>query len=70
MKALVYHGPGKRGWDDVPDPTIIDPTDAVVRIDTSTICGSDQHILKFPRRLPGRYSAMRRSPPFRRSAQA
>jgi len=46
MKALVYHGPGQRGWDDVPDPTIIDQTDIVVRIDTSTICGSDLHILK------------------------
>jgi alcohol dehydrogenase len=46
MKALVYHGPGQRGWDSVPDPTIIDPTDIVVRIDTSTICGSDLHILK------------------------
>ncbi len=33
MKALVYHGPGLRGWDSVPDPTIIDPTDIVVRID-------------------------------------
>src|ERR1700693_4238188 len=37
MKALVYHGPGQRGWDTVADPTIIDPTDAVVRIDSSTI---------------------------------
>jgi alcohol dehydrogenase len=46
MKALVYHGPGQRGWDTVADPTIIDPTDIVVRIDTSTICGSDLHILK------------------------
>jgi alcohol dehydrogenase len=46
MKALVYQGPGLRGWDSVPDPTIIDPTDIVVRIDTSTICGSDLHILK------------------------
>jgi alcohol dehydrogenase len=46
MKALVYNGPGRRGWDSVPDPTIIDPTDAVVRIDTSTICGSDLHILR------------------------
>jgi alcohol dehydrogenase len=46
MKALVYHGPGERGWDSVDDPTIIDPTDAIVRIDTSTICGSDLHILK------------------------
>jgi alcohol dehydrogenase len=46
MKALVYHGPGERSWDSVPDPTIIDPTDAIVRIDSSTICGSDLHILK------------------------
>ena len=46
MKALVYHGPSQRGWDTVADPTIIDPTDIVVRIDTSTICGSDLHILK------------------------
>ncbi len=46
MRALVYHGPGQRGWDTVPDPTIVDPTDAVVRIDTSTICGTDLHILK------------------------
>jgi alcohol dehydrogenase len=55
MKALVYHGPGERGWDTVDDPTIIDPTDAIVRIDTSTICGTDLHILKgdVPETLPG-----------------
>jgi alcohol dehydrogenase len=55
MKALVYHGPGERGWDTVEDPTIIDPTDAVVRIDTSTICGSDLHILRgdVPETVPG-----------------
>ena len=46
MKALVYHGPGQRTWEDVPDPTIVDPTDAIVRIDSSTICGTDLHILK------------------------
>ena len=46
MKALVHHGPGRRGWDIVDDPTIIDPSDIVVRIDTSTICGTDLHILK------------------------
>jgi alcohol dehydrogenase len=46
MKALVYHGPGERGWDSVADPTILDPTDAIVRIDSSTICGTDLHILK------------------------
>ena len=43
MKALVYHGPGERGWDTIADPTILDPTDAIVRIDTSTICGTDLH---------------------------
>jgi alcohol dehydrogenase len=55
MKALVYHGPGQRGWDSVDDPKIIDPTDAIVRIDTSTICGSDLHILKgdVPETPPG-----------------
>ena len=46
MKALVYHGPGKRAWESVPDPTILEPTDAIVRIDSSTICGTDLHILK------------------------
>ncbi|WP_024287561.1 zinc-dependent alcohol dehydrogenase family protein [Cellulomonas sp. KRMCY2] len=46
MKALVYHGPGRRSWDDVPDPHVINPSDAVVRIDTTTICGTDLHILK------------------------
>jgi len=46
MKALVYHGPGERSWETVPDPTIQEPTDVVVRIDSSTICGTDLHILK------------------------
>jgi alcohol dehydrogenase len=46
MKALVYHGPGKRAWEDKPRPTIQDPSDAIVRITTSTICGTDLHILK------------------------
>ena len=46
MKALVYHGPGMKSWDDVPDPKIIDPTDAIVQVDTTTICGTDLHILK------------------------
>jgi alcohol dehydrogenase len=55
MKALVYHGPGERGWDTVPDPTIVDPTDIIVRVDTTTICGSDLHILKgdVPETTPG-----------------
>ena len=46
MKALVYHGPGQRAWDSVPDPSILAPTDAIVRIESSTICGTDLHILK------------------------
>ena len=55
MKALVYHGPGQRGWDTVDDPSIIDPTDILVRIDSSTICGTDLHILKgdVPETTPG-----------------
>ena len=46
MKALVYHGPNDKSWDDVPDPVLVDPTDAIVRVDATTICGSDLHILK------------------------
>ena len=46
MKALVYHGPGKKSWDTVPDPALLAPTDAIVRVDTTTICGTDLHILK------------------------
>jgi alcohol dehydrogenase len=46
MKALVFHGPGERSWDTVPDPAITAETDAIVRIDTATICGTDLHILK------------------------
>jgi len=45
MKALVYHGPTQKSWEDVPDPVIQDPTDVVVRVDTTTICGTDLHIL-------------------------
>jgi alcohol dehydrogenase len=46
MKALVYRGPNAKSWDDVPDPALIDDTDAIVRVDATTICGSDLHILK------------------------
>src|ERR1700675_4854467 len=46
MRALVYHGPGERLWAEVPDPKIQEPTDVIVRIDSSTICGTDLHILK------------------------
>jgi alcohol dehydrogenase len=56
MKALVYHGPGQRAWETVPDPVVKEPTDAIVRIDSSTICGTDLHILKgdVPTVEPGR----------------
>jgi alcohol dehydrogenase len=40
------HGPGRRAWDEVSDPTFEQPTDAIVRIDSTTICGTDLHILK------------------------
>lgn len=46
MKALVYHGPGKIAWEEKKKPSIQEPGDAVVRITTSTICGTDLHILK------------------------
>ncbi len=45
MKALVYHGPGSKRWEDVPDAVVQDATDVVVRVDTTTICGTDLHIL-------------------------
>ncbi len=56
MQALVYHGPGKRAWEETPRPVIQDPTDAIVRITTTTICGTDLHILKgdVPSVTPGR----------------
>ena len=43
MKALVYPGPGRRAWEERPRPVIQAPTDAIVRITTSTICGTDLH---------------------------
>jgi alcohol dehydrogenase len=46
MKALIYGGPGQRTWESVADPAIEAPTDVVVKITSSTICGTDLHILK------------------------
>jgi alcohol dehydrogenase len=46
MKAIVYHGPGQKALEEVPDPTIQVDTDAIVRVDAVTICGTDLHILK------------------------
>src|SRR5436309_841240 len=55
MKALVYHGPGLRAWEDAPDPKIQASTDVIVRVDSATICGTDLHILKgdVPEVTPG-----------------
>ena len=55
MKALIYNGPGENVWDTKADPVIVDPSDAIVRIDSSTICGTDLHILKgdVPEVTPG-----------------
>ena len=71
MKALVYHGPGHKAWESVPDPAIQEPTDVIVRIDSLTICGTDLHILKgdVPEVKPGRSSATRRSARSPRSAR-
>jgi alcohol dehydrogenase len=56
MKALVYKGPGQKSWEEVPDPKIEQPTDVVVKMAATTICGTDLHILKgdVPEVEPGR----------------
>jgi alcohol dehydrogenase len=56
MKALVYQGPGTKVLEDRPRPALVAPTDAIVRITKTTICGSDLHILKgdVPSCHPGR----------------
>jgi len=46
MRAVVYHGPGRKSWEEVPMPVIVQDTDAIVRVDAVTICGTDLHILK------------------------
>ncbi|MPY60852.1 zinc-binding dehydrogenase [Streptomyces spongiae] len=46
MKGFVFHGPGQSAWQDVPDPAVKEATDAIVRVDAVTICGTDLHILK------------------------
>src|SRR6516225_6870083 len=46
MKALVYHGPNSKSWEEKPKPTIQQPSDAIVKISKTTICGTDLHILK------------------------
>ena len=56
MKAFVYHGPEKMSLDIVPKPKIQKPTDAIVKVTTSTICGTDKHIRHggLPEVEPGR----------------
>jgi alcohol dehydrogenase len=56
MKALVYQGPGKKAVEERAKPAIKDPTDAIVRITKTTICGTDLHILHgdVPSCEPGR----------------
>ena len=56
MRALVYRGPGKKDWAEVPDPEITDDGDVVFQVDATTICGTDLHILAgdVPEVAPGR----------------
>ncbi|MCZ4602796.1 alcohol dehydrogenase catalytic domain-containing protein [Streptomyces sp. Lzd4kr] len=55
MRALVYHGPEQISWDTVPDPAVEEATDAIVRVEATTVCGSDLHILRgdLPEVKPG-----------------
>ena len=46
MKALIFGGPGQRSWESADDPGISEPTDVIVKVDATTICGTDLHILK------------------------
>jgi threonine dehydrogenase-like Zn-dependent dehydrogenase len=46
MKAVVWHDVGKLSVDQVDDPVIRDPADAIVRITTSAICGTDLHFIR------------------------
>src|ERR1700681_3258478 len=56
MKALVYQGPAKKALEDRPRPEITAPTDAIVQVTRTTLCGTDLHILKgdVPTCQPGR----------------
>ncbi|MBI5445754.1 MAG: alcohol dehydrogenase catalytic domain-containing protein [Deltaproteobacteria bacterium] len=55
MKALVYRGPGQIRVEEVPPPELRDPEDAIVRVTTTAICGSDLHVLHgiMPKMAPG-----------------
>jgi alcohol dehydrogenase len=56
MKALVYQGPGQKAWTEKPKPALQQPTDVIVKVTKTTICGTDLHILKgdVPAVTPGR----------------
>jgi threonine dehydrogenase-like Zn-dependent dehydrogenase len=51
MRAVVYRSVGDIGLEDVPEPRIEAPTDAIVRITTTAICGTDLHLIRGT--LPG-----------------
>jgi alcohol dehydrogenase len=55
MKALVFNGPGQKTLEEKPEPQIGSPSDAIVRVTKTTICGTDLHILKgdVPEVTPG-----------------
>ncbi len=55
MKAVVFHGVGDIRWEDVAEPKIEAPTDAIVRITASAICGTDLHMVRgtMPGMVPG-----------------
>jgi threonine dehydrogenase-like Zn-dependent dehydrogenase len=44
MRALTWQGANKVSVETVPDPTIVDPTDAIIRVTSTAICGSDLHL--------------------------
>ena len=44
MRALTWHGAGDVRVDTVPDPRILEPTDAIIKITSTAICGSDLHL--------------------------
>ena len=46
MKAVVFHGVGDIRLDDVEEPKIQEPTDAIVRLTSSAICGTDLHMVR------------------------
>lgn len=55
VKALVYGGEGRHGWEEAPLPELHDDRDAIVQVDATTICGTDLHILRghVPEVVPG-----------------